>query len=60
MAIALVESQFGPTSTQNPRNLMFLTIFGYFGPSRVRPWQGGCPWGIASAYGGAISHALGM
>ena len=30
MAIALVESQFGPTSTQNLHFFFFVAIFGYF------------------------------
>ena len=62
MAIALVKSQFGPTSTQNLQFSMFWPILampGRLWPWRMRSGQPPCSWGIASAYGGASAMPLG-
>ena len=59
MAIALVQPQFGPTSTQNLQFLMFLTIFAILamaGALRADP----LPWDIARAYSHFIPHVLAL
>ena len=62
MAIALVESQFGPTSTQNLQFFMFLTYFWLFWPFpgspiaipyslSLFPFHSPCPCPIGSCQG---------